>query len=362
MRSWGTYGHQQTSRVCMTGERIDKRVATSLLRVSREFNIAALRTICRVVRIEDPAVLQALDGFLSRNDSLGSWIRNVSLVWSSGLQCRDIESVFTVATGVRQFTAEGFRPVLFPAVKSLFQPSGNALRRLVLVDGGRLTRQSGVSDIREPYPGDTFKDLVALEDLVWDVEHISFDTAEVVDSFPRLRRLTLRRSDPTFVELLARCSLPKLSYMLLGQLFIGASALFARHGSKIKSMVAQLGLLQGELDALPSLLSLELSPDVKPSDVYALSHEHLQTIKLNWPTCKGSTCLARYRALGKSLVPGRFPGLKTIIVAEKKEIWPLSEREIARSPWPKIAALFSERGISLVDYTHRAWRPRLQVR
>ncbi|EJD39071.1 hypothetical protein AURDEDRAFT_187531 [Auricularia subglabra TFB-10046 SS5] len=357
------YEPSQAARACITGERINKRTVRSLLRVSREFNIATLRAVSRRIHIENCFRLQDLGAFFSRNQALGAWVRAVSVVSSPGLLCGIVEPIFAVTTGVCKFTADALRPALFPAVRRLFVSSGLTLRKLVLVGGRRLTRHSGLSGSSDPgpYPGDTFKDLVALEVLDWDVEYIAFDTSVVEDSFLNLRSLTLRRSDPTFVDLIAQCSLPKISHMMLGQHFVGAAALFTRHGPKIQRLVAHLGVLQGELDACPALQSLELSAEVKPSAIYSRSHEHLQMLKLRWPTGSGSACLTRYRNLGKNLLPDNFPGLKTIVVMEMKEIWPLSEREIARSPWPKIAALFSERGVSLVDYTHRAWRPRLQV-
>lgn len=39
----------------------------------------------------------------------------------------------------------------------------------------------------------------------------------------------------------------------------------------------------------------------------------------------------------------------------------LLRRDIKKSPWPEISAAFAAKGVTVVDYTGRPWRPRLQL-
>ncbi|EJD39069.1 hypothetical protein AURDEDRAFT_116271 [Auricularia subglabra TFB-10046 SS5] len=354
------HGEYSPDSASFTRGRIDRRTTRSLVRVSKDFKDAALRAILARVCISDAEQFKFLTSMFARISSSDKWVEWLRLQPFPHLTSSELERVFRTTTNVRSFAADGFRPDLFPAFQLLFLTAGRSIRSLVLADVGRLTRHSGLLGSAQ-YPGHIFKDLVVLEHLDWDVEHISFDMATATNQFPELRSLAIRRSHSSFVELLAKCSLPKLSHLVLGQGFMHGSPLLESHGAKIGSISAHVGLHQDEFDACPALHTLELSQDATASALSGLRHAHLSTIKLRWPIDDGTKWINRYRTFGKGLSSERLPSLKSAVVVQQKDIWPSTEQEIARSPWPKIYALFSANGVSLLDHTHRAWRPRLQV-
>lgn len=137
-----------------------------------------------------------------------------------------------------------------------------------------------------------------------------------------------------------------------------------------------------------------LLQEVKPEELAPLRHERLQQLRLNWTTRVPPHIpvpLSDAPAQGPAEERGAVPDYRIVTLggalpgphgarrrAQERDMArhrvraavfrrlsgadaPLRRRDIKKSPWPALSTALAARGLTVVDHTGRAWRPRLQV-
>ncbi|KZV96680.1 hypothetical protein EXIGLDRAFT_765200 [Exidia glandulosa HHB12029] len=136
-----------------------------------------------------------------------------------------------------------------------------------------------------------------------------------------------------------------------------------KHGQKLRHIRVS-SASHDLIEACTRLQSLELSDEygAPALDPWELGHATLTELKLNWvpkPSRTGSTDEGAWGVFFETFTTTLYPSLREIrLVNSGHELWPATEREIKKSPWPEFAATLAAEGITLLDHSGRAWRPR----
>ncbi|KZV88174.1 hypothetical protein EXIGLDRAFT_772971 [Exidia glandulosa HHB12029] len=346
------------------------QTAASLLHVSREFYKALIPTLFRHLTIYDISAFRTCERLLKSFDtvSLGPLVETLALSWpedsmdtqpddstaSSELLSHvvNVESFLSQLTNVRAAHLGRIRPATYAHLSSI----SSSLRTLHMHELWGATN----SGWKTPISLDVFAKFDALRELQVDQKNVKFVVGSNTDVFPSLEVLKIFRVHNSFFTSLEKTSLPNLKRFDIFVDFKKAETFLKERGTTLTTLVTTTGFDQATLNSMPSLETLELRRDVQPAALSNLKHAKLERLSLRWETY-GKNPLDRYRLITSMLSAENFPALREVIVDNRYEIWPNTEREIMKSPWPEMAITLAEKNIALLDRAGRSWRPRLQL-
>ncbi|KZV89012.1 hypothetical protein EXIGLDRAFT_722054, partial [Exidia glandulosa HHB12029] len=250
-----------------------------------------------------------------------------------------------------------FSSLVGVSLSSLDSPITDALPSLARGCGRTLrTLELASSDYDSTISFEVLEDLAALEELRIDCEHAKFSASRSVNTFQNLRRLHAASFHGSLFTALSKLSLPNIQHLHVAMGMRKTDTFIKKHGSKLVYLAVPVGLNQTNMDALTSLKTLEIL-DTKKRVVFSMfANGSLQEIRISL-----ASPLEYCREALAEFSKARLPALRKIIIADEDDIWPASDRAIAKSFWPRIAETFAAHGVTVVDSTDRAWRPRLQV-
>ncbi|KZV89020.1 hypothetical protein EXIGLDRAFT_838813 [Exidia glandulosa HHB12029] len=349
--------------------RFDYQMAGSLLHVSRAFYQALIPVLFRHLRFDRASTFRTCERLLKSFDdavSLGLLVETLDLCWSDGSfdvrpddddtpsHAVDVESVLSQLTNVQTALFSGIRPSTYANLSSF----GSSVRTLHLQGfaHGCFFAVSWAT----PISLDVFTEFNALKELDIDQEHVKFVVGSNTDVFPSLEVLKVHRVHGSFFTSLAKTSLPNLKRFEISVGFKKSETFIKQRGKTITTLVTTTGFDQSTFNSMPSLQTLDLFDEVQPMALNKLNHDKLERLSLHWDTSRGKW-LDRYKVTTSILSTKNFPALKEVMVSQKREIWPSTERDIKKSPWPEMAVTLAEKNITLLDHTGRSWRPRLQL-
>ncbi|KAF7317446.1 F-box domain-containing protein [Mycena chlorophos] len=248
----------------------------------------------------------------------------------------------------------------FSAVAALAQGSGRSLATLDI----------GVYDLGDiPLSGLPFQQLTALRRLAWR-SNIRFPDHFVIqlDALPALEYLQFEGFDQgTFLAPLVAVALPSLRTFVCDRP-MDLTAFFTTHGSKMTELSlgqSETGTGRSFLDMCPKLQILRVGGSSPPSaaDLRSSTGNHsLTSLRLSGWWDKR----AMHGAWADFLEYFSKDDLRLLALTEirvRAIEWPLTERDIAKSPFTEWAAeLLKREGIQLLDREGKGWRPRLKIR
>ncbi|KAK7035988.1 F-box domain-containing protein [Favolaschia claudopus] len=363
-----------------------------LLLISKSFYRLALPCYYEHLRIRRADRLFPISSILTRETTLGSHIRTLTLFGeysddedagdtADGKSPQVKPSDFIIAilsrtnnlvefsSGSRFTEASSFirmddLQLSWDAFETLAKYSGSTLREFL----GRIkAHDSNASPI-------AFNSLKALQKLWWRCGARFPDVTTVSsDALQSLEALRISSAHSSFLSVLSEMKLPLLRHVILSERFTIQSqdAFFQTHGSKlteltisdniVESLGAKLFEFCPNLSVLTLLGFTEYPPDFKhfhpprqvPSLIkiifesyYGMTHKEAEPSWNNFFTnFKSQHCLTGLQEM-------RFTYCK----------WPTNEREIAKSCWVRWAEMMLTQGVSLVDLNGTKWRPRLKVK
>ncbi|KZV95381.1 hypothetical protein EXIGLDRAFT_834366 [Exidia glandulosa HHB12029] len=181
---------------------------------------------------------------------------------------------------------------------------------------------------------------------------------------PRLR--TIEQMSGNVLDGLARCEMRNLEEVHNARPWLEAEKFLKMHGSRVKRYIAY-SPSRPWLDALINLESLVVNGSAsvgQDPSVFQGGHATLRVLSLPWIPAqpRNKSVVDHWQALFDNVTRHAYSSLKEIRLTYPCEIWPSNEREIKKSPWPDYAAGLAAEGITLLDHTGRAWRPRLSAR
>ncbi|KAJ7213380.1 hypothetical protein GGX14DRAFT_445037, partial [Mycena pura] len=230
-----------------------------------------------------------------------------------------------------------------------------------------------------------FNNLVELRRLTWasQTTFVCNWSSDNSDLLLKVEELWIKHAHPSFLTVLSSMRLPSLWY-LKASINIPFGAFLKTHGNHLSEfelpLTSALDLSIGILQLCPNLRRLTLNWDV--SDEQAPSDAIFFRPSIKPAFCPEYIFLAFWLVKITFFVPlshrsrkmdlaswERFLGFFTATATPSlREIqftsvlWPINEREIARSIWVRAAERLLEHNIHLSDYEGKRWRPRLKLK
>ncbi|KZV95377.1 hypothetical protein EXIGLDRAFT_834362 [Exidia glandulosa HHB12029] len=201
--------------------------------------------------------------------------------------------------------------------------------------------------------------------LRWTTTKTLTDTDPPSSSYVKLPRLRIiEQVNGNVLDGLARCEMPDLEEVHNARPWLGAEEFLKMQGSRVKRCITY-SPSRLWLDAFINLESMVVNGSAavgQDPSVFEGGHATLRVLSLPWIPALPRDKRDVWRELFDCITRDAYPSLKEIRLTYACEIWPSNEREIKKSRWPDYAAGLAAEGITLLDHTGRAWRPRLSTR
>lgn len=222
---------------------------------------------------------------------------------------RDLCDLLNLLSAVQKAEIKPFAPALSDTLlSSLGSCSGHTLAKLTLWSAHKWS---------EALSFDLFAECTALKELHVDMEYARFSMSSNTDILANLTDIHAYRVPASFFASLSTArqgsfalalalgltmrSLPKLRSLNMYTSFRKADGFVKQHGHKIAALLAQKGLQQANMNAMPALTSLTLAEvcfllsmsrvvsstsmllqEVTLEELSKLKHEHVQQLRLKW--------------------------------------------------------------------------------
>ncbi|KZV97254.1 hypothetical protein EXIGLDRAFT_764548, partial [Exidia glandulosa HHB12029] len=247
----------------------------------------------------------------------------------------------------------------------------------------RILGEHSASSLVRLYITDTTSEQYTLPSFV-NLRSLHIDCAEGTSwrfdgsppAFPLLEEVIVS-SGNELLSTLALCSLPSITCLDYDcdedeSVFPpGIRTFTAAHGDKLR-LFRGANMSQWArfiLESCPSLTTLDLHCWTHPPTAKELCpaspHTSLEEIVAPSRNIGNSKQFAStWSPFLDALRPETFPVLQTLKINswEDEGLWPVTPRDIAKSPLPAAAEILLKRGIRMVDAAGRGWKPRLKLR
>ncbi|KZV95378.1 hypothetical protein EXIGLDRAFT_735387 [Exidia glandulosa HHB12029] len=336
-------------------EHYRQKTAKAILLVSRSFFKLAVALLCRHV---------ALDAYhITQQSTFQSYLRQLDIPYS------EVQVVKICNWGPRlevHFTPVCKIDLTTSVLTVIGQASGSTLTHLVI---------EAPQDL--PFDITALSQFTQLETLHFKVQRISQDPKFLLghlpaDALPRLRTITVVNGSVLLAKL-AVCRIPRFEELrvAIGTTFSPNDllpAFLASHGRKVKRLtLSTVATSRNVFNACTRLEALEmLAAFEAPSpEAFEGGHATLQELKIHWAAnAHGQAEDNAWRMFFEMFTRDLYPSLREIRfnMYGGKDLWPSSEREMKKSPWPDFASKLAAQGVTILDHNGRAWRPRLSAR
>ncbi|KAH7101382.1 hypothetical protein BKA62DRAFT_757360 [Auriculariales sp. MPI-PUGE-AT-0066] len=184
---------------------------------------------------------------------------------------------------------------------------------------------------------------------------------------PVLQHVTLDTTDSDFVKALTLCELPALTTLGIRRRFSSLvdhrtlGSFLAAHGGQVKHASAEETTLRLVLEGCSNLTSIEYMsrPEMSTVNAFDIKKPHVALESVSFGGTVNIYGHGDHEFFNQFNVD-KYPALKSFSLTDKK-LWPTTQREIARSPWPDAAERLLKHGVRILDGTGVAWRPRLKT-
>ncbi|KZV79166.1 hypothetical protein EXIGLDRAFT_846808 [Exidia glandulosa HHB12029] len=320
----------------------------SVMRVSKEFQAMTVRILFRHVMIKSLHAYETAKRYFEQFQISAETVQTLSLG----------NVKLAVSPLVSQF--KGLRSASVHARSDLLALVGDA-------SGATLEELTVVGYTAGNLPVSALAPFTHIVTLHWTTAMTLDNTTVPSDQCVQLPRLhTIEQIHGNVFDGLAGCDIPSLEKVHIVSPVLEAKRFFETHGHRVRSLVTHYAT-RPWLDGLVNLESIKIngSSFTRPDwSVFEGGHATLRVLMLPWNPAQPGNRRAddHWQDFFDTFTSDIYPSLQEIRLTHVCEIWPANEREIKKSPWPEYAAGLAAEGIALLDYTGRAWRPRLSAR
>ncbi|KAJ7259677.1 hypothetical protein C8J57DRAFT_1338947 [Mycena rebaudengoi] len=353
-----------------------------LLLVSKKFYTLALPYFFQCLIIPDSAAaVESLRQQLISIPALGSSIRRIYLPIYVGFP-EDISSILSCAD--RLEVVKPFAPIrchnmdrsevrgkmCCDSFMAMVQTSGETLRTL----SAHIYKSPTVLS---PTLFSSFK---VLRSLSLSAAGLIFQVNPPLDvkyALATLEELHIDSCDPSLFLVLTCMDLDALWHLSVANIapehIDVLESLFQKHGRKLTTLrlSSNISAAVNIFSSCPELatLSIDCGSEIHDRNTIELfsfktQHLHLAKILITYPGYLihqiSKDHEPRWDSFFQEFDKDTFPGLREIQVSWC--VWPLNEREIAKSVWVPRAEMLLSRGINLLDKTGKRWIPRLKLK
>ncbi|KZV96669.1 hypothetical protein EXIGLDRAFT_833503 [Exidia glandulosa HHB12029] len=264
----------------------------------------------------------------------------------------NVSKLLRLATGLERCTLADVSDSLLVALGS---SAGHRLRHLQVACSTSSLAALSTS-------ASSFDSFRALTSLSWSSFATVIGRPSTTSQLSSLRTLEVQDVTKPFFAYITALDLPDLSTVKLGSAkAVQYGAIFLRrHGGKVTRLESSPPLGDDSLSSCPALEVLHLqSGIVDPALFPGVQLPKLREIHVYWSTLTKPANMASWRRVMSMLTVSAFPSLKDFKLLGHWDVWPRTERDIKKSPWPAFAEMLAQRGVTLADRTGQTWRPRL---